>query len=326
MLDVEDILALCFAFSKDPRRLKVYLDVLRGKSGVKAQAAACLICFDLARQGDPRFEAEFMALIPVMADLAQSPQGGGTSLADALIGKNDYLQALWGDLKARLEHLDPRSDPEVVEVTDGDALEVSLFDAADLAELGLEELDALSTDNAALREQWMEALDRFCLWDPDGATARADAPPGFYADHKADLQRLEQFQLDASSLHKDVPAAHEMLPVISLFLACHTRARNIFGKRNKQRDAHLQEGLELFSLLDRPPEEATAWLMEPTAAPFAWEKVAEMLLDYVAFLGRLPKAERLAGAEHTVRWYLQSNRPQPPPTVLAKDARERRRR
>lgn len=46
-LDVEDILALCFAFSRDPRRLRVYLDVLRGKPGVKAQAAACcwLPCF-----------------------------------------------------------------------------------------------------------------------------------------------------------------------------------------------------------------------------------------------------------------------------------------
>lgn len=324
-LDVEDIVALCFAFNKDPRRLRVYLDVLRGKAGVKAQAAACLVCFDLARQGDVRFEAEFMALIPVMTEWASPDAAGGLSLAERLIGDNEYLRALWVDLRGRLTRLDPREEPGEG-VLEADTLEIALLDEDDLDEIGLTELDVLEVDVQALRAQWLAALDRFCFWNPDPATARPDAPPGFFADHRADMARLDRFRQDALSLSHDVREAAEILPLLDLFLAAHTRARTLFGSRNRKRDEHLERGLGSFCALPGPPAVAVAWLMDPTAAPFSWEKVAELLLDYLAFFGHQPRALRTGPIPWAVNGYLRSNRPQPPPTVLGGDARERRRR
>ena len=321
-LEVEDILALCFAFSKDVGRLKVYLDVLRAKHGVKSQAAACLICFDLARRGETRFEAEFNALIPVMVQWAD-PDQDGPSLADKLIGGNAYLQELWGDLKTRLVHLDPRSDPDidVVEV-DAATMEVALLDDSDLADLGL---DVLAVDDSALRLQWENALHRFCDWNPDPVTARQDTPPGFFADHKEDLERMDLFCQDARSLARDVPEAAAMLPMVELFVATHTRARTLFGTRNKARDVHVEAGLALFCELPAPPVHAVAWMTDPTAAPFSWDKVAELILDYLAWMSRQPEATRRGPSAELASGYLRSGRPQPPPQVLQR-AGERRRR
>src|SRR5262245_12260970 len=85
-LPVGDILALCYAFQKKPERLRLYLDVLRGKGGERAQFASCLICFDLARQGDHIMQREFTILGDTMRGLAQNHE-----LVLALVGDDQYL-------------------------------------------------------------------------------------------------------------------------------------------------------------------------------------------------------------------------------------------
>lgn len=326
-LDVEDVLALCFTFSKDPGRLRTYLDVLRGRGGVKAQAAACLICYDLARRGNAMFEAEFMALIPVVAGWLDAPDGaGGHNLADRLVGDNPYLQELWADLRGKLAGLDDRTTGDVdgvQEVLDADTLEVSLLDEADLADL---DLDILEVDDQAMAEQWQQSLERFCTFNPTGIAAPDDAPAGFFADARTDLHRVEKFRQEALSFQDGVTHARHLLPIIELFVATHTRARTLLGTRNRTRDAHVQRGLEGFFSLTEPPQDTASWLLTPSAAPFAWEKVAELLLDFMTYWASLPRNRKVLPMGELAQAYVDAGRPQPPPPILAQDPRVRRRR
>lgn len=328
-LDVEEILDLCFAFSKDPVRLLVYLDVLRAKGGQKSQAAACLLCFDLARRGDSRFEAEFLALVPVMEAFA----GGGEAQRRALLGllgESDYLRELWRDLEARLRSHDRRAEVDLD--AEAEAIELELFDETDLLEIELDGLDEISSDDEAQRLLWLSALDQLYSFEAGlhamfrmGSTTLS-MNGGLFADTREDMNRLEAARESARSLGDRVPEANEMLPVLDLFLAAHTRARNLFGRKNRQREAHLEAGLARFAALERPPDVAVTWLLPPTSSPPAWEKVAEVLLDYVAFLGERAEGGEGGGSPQALaKAYLASSRPQPPPPVLAQGASRRRR-
>lgn len=332
-LDVEDVLALCYAFRADAVRLFVYLDVLRGKGGRKAQAAACLVCFDLARRGEPRFEAEFLALVPVMHGFV-GEGGGGQRAMEHLIGDSPYLKQLWSELEVLLQGRDPRWDhgsaDEVVDL-DAGLLEIELLDAEDLLDIDLEELEVVSANEERLRERWQEELDRFYGVDR-GIRAMSQvggialSVHGFFAESKGDLARVEELLAQARSFADGVEEAAEMLPLIELFLASHTRAKNLFGRRSRARDGVLQAALEHFTALSRPPTNG-AWLAPPTSVPASWEKVAEILLDYIAWLGALDES---AGADRSAATlasgYVSSARPQPPPQRLAHADGPRRRR
>jgi hypothetical protein len=339
-LDVEDILGLCYAFAADPLRLKVYLDVLRGKGGQRAQAAACLICYDLARQGDPVFQAEFLSLLPVLrAHLPGEPSSVARSM-DSLMGDSAYLRALWDGVKnaflARDDRLDDRqAERALTQALDTDTLEIKLLDQEDLDEIDLGAADILDADDEAMRERWEEALDSlFPVTAQTGGMHPSIYPPGgcleggFRADEREDLARVERLRQSAQSLAGHVAHAHEMLPLVELFLAAHTRARNFFGRPNQARAQTLQEGLAHFADLPHPPAEAACWMVPPYAPDTTWPKVAELLLDYVAFLGSTGRgaAPRPATSEALAQAYATSKRPQPPPTRLAPSGRERRRR
>ncbi len=223
-LDVEEILDLCFAFSRDPMRLLVYLDVLRKKGGQKSQAAACLICFDLARRGDARFESEFLGLVPVMA--AFSGDEGTSASLEGLLGESVYLRELWGDLEARLRSSDQRAEIDLD--ADGDMVELSLFDEDDLLEIELDQHDDISSDHEAQLRLSLSALER--LYPVEVALgglygSSSSARGGLFADTRADMARLEDVRESALSLSEAVPAAGEMLPVVDLFLAAHLRAK-----------------------------------------------------------------------------------------------------
>lgn len=330
-LEVEEILDLCYAFARERVRLVVYLDALRQKGSRKAQAAACLICFDLARQGDLRAEQEFLALVPVMRAYA-APTDGDRGPMDALVEGSTYLVALWQDLERRLAAMDPRVDDSgahALAPRDAEAIEIDLFSDEDIVDLDLDDFDQLSADAEALLAGWNASVERFFSWDNVGSQvasgrARLLSRPGLSAKNKDDLARVEAFRDDAVSFASHVDDARAILPVVELFLASQTRAKNLFGRRNPARDAVLEAGLARFTALKEPPCEAFAWLQPPTGGTHAWDKVAEILLDYVAFLGRaLPPED--AAAEEIARAYVAADRPQPPPAVLAEDGARRRR-
>jgi hypothetical protein len=330
-LDVEEILDLCFSFANDPLRLTVYLDVLRGKGGPKSQAAASLVCFDLARQGDNLAETEFLSLVPVMLDYtSQAADDDGRRPIDRLIGDNAYLRGLLTDLEKRLAALDPRlgagSVDELV-IEDAAVLEIDLLGSEDFEDIGFDDLEVLLDDAEAMEASWQAALDRFI-----GPLALAVAGPGesigFTAETKAAMAHVERLRDEALSHQEHARGARSLLPLTELFLASHIRAKNLFGRRNKGRDHVLRSGLAHFTDLASPPGDMIAWLSSPTAVPHAWEKVAEILLDYIAFLGSLPpgSAPPQMPAEGFADAYLAAERPQPPPPRLLPEGSTRRRR
>lgn len=329
-LDVEEILDLCFSFNHDPLRLAIYLDVLRGKGGVKAQAAACLVCFDLARQGDSLAETEFLSLVPVMQDYTgQSPDASGQRPIDRLVGDNEYLDGLLHDLEDRLAALDPRLGVGTVDelvVGEAEILDLDLLDESDFEGFDLQ-LDIDVDNEAAMDEAWRKALDRFI-----GPMALAVAGPGdafgFTAESRTAMARIESLKDEALSLADHARGARALLPLAELFLAAHTRAKNLFGRRNRGRDQLLLAGLAHFTELAVPPADMITWMTPPTATPHAWDKVAEVLLDYVAFLGSLPPGSAPASMPSSgfAEAYLASGRPQPPPPRLMPEDTTRRRR
>jgi hypothetical protein len=124
------------------------------------------------------------------------------------------------------------------------------------------------------------------------------------------------------SLQGGVSSARQMLPMIELFLGAHCRAYTLFGTRSRERDGYVQAGLQHFIELPLPPEEAAAWLTQPTATEAAWDKVAELLLDFIEFLGR----QSLAAPQepHTLaKRYVHDSRPTPPPARLSDGQRRR---
>lgn len=323
-LEVEDILDLCFAFAKDPRRLTVYLDVLRRKGGQKAQAGACLICFDLAHRGNAGFEREFLALVPVMREFLSGEKGKRP--LDALIEDDPYLNGLVAELERRLAALDPRREaaPPPIEIdVDADAIEIDLLSDQDF-EIDLDEEDLLQLDDARMAIEWTRAIDRFLAGD---ARTPPPAKSGFFAADADNIRALEALGESAASLGDMVRSAREMQPMVHIFLASSLRAKNLFGRRNRTRDRHLELGLAAFANLDMPCDEAVTWLLPPTASPHAWTKVAEHLLDFIAFLGSLPEGgAKDADAAALARAYLESHRPQPAPQRLLRDGENRRRR
>lgn len=329
-LDVEELLALCYSFQKDSFRLGVYLDVLRRKGGQKAQAAACLICFDLARRGERSFEGEFLALVPVMHAFLDDSEG--TRPLDPLIGESPYLRALSSELEALLRTMDPRWDhggaDQVVDL-DQDVVEIELLDEDDLLEVDLGDLDEVASQREEQRARWHEALERFFGVDTGIRSmfqrgGQALSVFGFFAESKGELARVEALRDSARSYADAVPEAAELLPLVELFLASHMRAKNLFGRRSRARDATLAAALEHFTALERPPEHG-AWLEPPTSTPASWEKVAEIVLDYISWLGSIEGAERMTPAQ-LASAYVNADRPQPPPPRLAEEGAPRRRR
>jgi hypothetical protein len=330
MLPVEEILALCFAFSQHPGRLRVYQNVLRVKGGEQAQCAAALICFDRARLGDAQAEAEFFSLMPVLIALRDGPRDAhGKRSMDHLVEADRYLFDLWQALESRLFELDPRSPESVLEaaVDDADILEIDLFDDDEVESIDLAEFEALAENQRAMLAAWERAMAALLDRPATDASVAANILGGFVVENQDDLERLNRFCQDARSLADLVPAARRMLPLAELFLASHLRAKNLFGRKNKERQALIRSGLGRFVELGGPPIQEVTWLLPPTATANAWPKVAEVILDFIAFLGRLPPQEGYATmpGEAFGDAYLAANRPQPPPPRLAKKGERRRR-
>ena len=290
-LDVEDIVDLCCSRTHDRLRVSLYLEALRTRpSAEKAQLAACLLCFDLARHGDEARELELHLLLPVVdslvaADpvtLAARPEGKELpSVVRALTDKSDAVLELWRSLVEHAAHRDHRA---AMPVPDDDDIEVALFDAADMVELDLSLEDlAIDFDDIAAADDFDRAVDAVFV-----PVVNAGLPL-FAAGDRGDVERVERLKASAQSFAAAVPVAAELHAITALFLASHTRAKGLFGRRNKQRDRLLSEALEAFLRLPEPPAAAAGWFAAsdvPGAEPFAWEKMAEVLIDFAGFAGK----------------------------------------
>ena len=317
-LEIEELLDLCFAFQKDPRRLTVYIDVFRRKGGMRANAAACLVCFDLARAGFGRFESEFIALLPVVERFLSEDRQSFVQL----LGNDDYLNKLFLDLERRLSARDRRDIPD--EVTfEQEVVDLDLFGEDDILDIGLDDLIEEASDNEQMNKRWRDQLDAFFVIELALAALQGQGTSqlatGFSANKGSDLERVENLRNEALSYHDFVKHAGDMLPIIEMFRASHMRSTNLFGRPNQARLVSVQDGLSAFATLKSPPEDVVSWLSAPTAVPYAWDKVAELLLDFIAHLGSLEPGSLSDAAdinEAIALSYIQARRPQPPPDRL----------
>ena len=287
-LDVEDLVDLCYARASEPLRTSVYLEALRGRPGEQAQVAACLLCFDLARRGDERREAEVQFLLPTLEHLFSTSGSSSPSPAveppravRALIEKSAVVGDLWTALVDHAARRDPRMKEALPEIDTGPVVELDLFDANEIAELedGFYDFEI----DLAVDEEALAAFDA-------GLVKLVPPQPGllFSSDSGSDLERLEKLRDHCWSFAARVPVAAELHAMTLLFLSTHTRAVGLFGRRNKRRDRALIDGLTAFLSLPAPPSEAAAWFAPsdlPGAEEHAWSKIAELLLDVAAMVG-----------------------------------------
>jgi hypothetical protein len=325
-LDVEDIVDLCCAPMGDrkhnPARVAIYLEALRQKSGEKAQLGACLLCFDLARHGDASRDVEIHLLLPVIAALAADDPRG---LVQSLTEKSEAVLSLWTELCAQAVNRDTRGTSLVPETDDDLEIEVvDFFSDEDMADIGavIDDLASVgaSEDDDELFLVFDAAVNRH--WSPGNLL--------FSAETGADVDRLERVREAAQSFAASVPVARQMQALTGLFLATHTRALGLFGRRNKRRDAALKDALLTFCNLDAPPGDVAAWFVPGGdvvgAVPHAWEKMAEVLLDFAGFVGNACEGgEGAVNVGDLVSAYLADGRSARPPPVLAAAGQRRRR-
>jgi hypothetical protein len=345
-LDVEDLVDVCCAVRHDRLRTGVYLEALRKKSGEKAQLGACLLCFDLAKHGDERAHHELHLLFPVIDGLLDADPRG---IVAALTAQSDAVLELWTELATVAVTRDRRA-PALVPDFDNGPVEVALFDDSDFDELAglfdqqgialdvgvdggvaLAEIDLDAEDVDVFAADVFAASDRVAALAFDRALDALWRPgqPLFVADSAEHLERLEQVQAQARSFSAQVPLAGETQALAALFVASHTRALGLFSRRNKVRDAQLSEALTTFVHLAEPPAAMAAWFIDggdiPGCAPFSWDKMAEVLLDFCAFVGaRAEETTGVVDVDDAVRAYVKDPRSARVPPVLGHGERRRR--
>ena len=270
-LPVDEILALAYRFRHSTRRLRLYLEVCRTKSTMKAALAASMICFDLARQGSEAAQREFEALSVTLKDFDLRSKA-----AAELIEGSDYLGDLWPDCERAIAAMDPRtSAAESLEVNDSDIVELDILDDEDLQ--GFDEILVDTPDNEALRRRFEKALDDFFGTGPD---RQRGEKRGFFAVGRSEIERLETFIRELDSVNGFIPDVTGLQALAELFLATHLRSRTFWGKPNKKRIELTRAGLRHFAQANATIFRAAAFFDGFDSESHAWMKILQLLLDF----------------------------------------------
>lgn len=309
-LGVDDILALCYSFQhtgasdRSSDRLRLYVDVLRRRGGQRAQFASCLICFDLARQGDPSFQAEFALLADTMRSLAEDAQ-----LVGSLVGEDPYLSFVWELCEAQLDEMDPRLNGDAFfeqtpsGITDlGEVEEIVTFDLLSDDDF-VEDFD-ITIENAAMWREFDEAVERFL-----GGTVGVpvyDPEAGFRLHNSRDIERIERFIQTLDSLREFVPLARGFRALALLFYGTHLRSKSLFGTLNQRKQALLRAGLDEYMESAEEVWKVAGVFNQLHAAPDAWYRIVDVVADYVAWKGEAPmNAQRKANDYDAVERLLE---------------------
>jgi len=275
-LAVDDILALCYTFQHKPERLVLYLDVLRQRGDMRAQFASALICYDLARKGDVRFQRQFLLLADSMRAMVANQQ-----LVEQLVGEGEYLGELWLACSQQLNA--QAQEPALLEMPEAEAVpvrELNLLSQDDLAGI------VIHDDDQSLQNRFTEAVDAFL-----GAEAGIpvyDTEAGFRFNSSSETGRIEQFLEELASLRDRVPAARGFRALTMIFYGAQLKSKTLFGGVNERKQALLRAGIREFLESASAMWEVVGVFNPLHAAPEAWAQVVDVLLDYVRWMRRHP--------------------------------------
>lgn len=277
----DEILALCYALKGRLPRLKLYLDILRKRGGERAQFAACLICFDLARQGDALMQQEFTFLSTSMQALAQKP-----ALVTSLIGDDPYLSFIWelcqGALEAMAQpgHSSSAGVEALPQLSDlqADVPRIDLLQDSDFDNF------ELGADARSLWRQYDEAVETFLGGVPGVPIYDINAGFRWEAPHAQD--RAQKFAESLSSLRDLVPPARGFRALVLLYMGTHLRSRSLFGTRNNRRQELLREGLTEFAASAEAVASIAGVLGPMHADDDIWSKIADAVLHSAQWLAQ----------------------------------------
>jgi hypothetical protein len=280
-LGVDDILAVCYSFhqNRQPERLRFYLDLLRQRGGERAQFASCVICFDLARQGDVTAQREFSYLVDTIRTLAAKRE-----LVEALIGGDPYLVYVWELCQAQLDSMDLRfADGGAAPAVEAVAA-LDLLTDADFAELP----DfAGDVDDSHMWLRYDEAVEDFL-----GGTLGVpvyDPTAGFRLRNSHDVERIEAFLRELDSIRDFVRPSRGFRALVLLFYGTHLRSRSVFGAINQRKQEVLRAGITEF-VESAPHMWEVAGVLGPIHSdPDVWEKVGDLLADYLQWMSEEPE-------------------------------------
>ncbi len=273
-LPVEEILALCYAFQGKPERLRLYLDILRGKSGERAQFASCLVCFDLGRQGDLAAQRDFTFLTTIMASLSNNG-----ALVESLLGGDDYLHFVWELCTAQLETIDDRfevgHDAAENQSTDDELMIIELLTDDDFDDDAFD----INVDLSQLEAEYRAAVDEFL-------GARSDMPvfdpkAGFHMRSRRDTQRVNKFVNTLDSMREPLPLSRGLRALSCLYFGTHMRSKTFFGSHNPRKQQLLKDGLREFIHSPEAVINIVGIFGPMHADPSAWPKIADVMLDFV---------------------------------------------
>ena len=280
-LEVADIVRLCYALGNEPQRLAHYFKVLGDKPGELARLASALIAFDLGRQGNHRFQEEFLLL----AEELRSAKNDRELILE-LTGNAPYLNALWEQCQKALASADPRFATEQI-----------------LRDTVLEE--NISADSKALtdsdfgdkQDDFAEPINEGKLWSEfqslieeffgGSMRVRAIGPEGgFRIRNRVDVQRIESAIQGLKKLEAHIPRAGAYRAWLLLFYGTHMRSWHIFGRMNQRKQTMLREGLSAF-IANGPRAWQVAGVFESLFCEGqAWSKIVELLEDYVVWFAQ----------------------------------------
>lgn len=290
----DEILGLCYALKGRAPRLRLYLDMLRKRGGERAQFASCLICFDLARQGDGLMQQEFALLSTTMQALAQKP-----AIITSLIGDDAYLSFIWELCQAALQAMDQsgHSSPITIEtfpqlsdpqpdVPRIDLLQDSDFDNFDLG-----------VDARSLWRQYDTCVEAFLGGVP--GVPVYDHNAGFRWETPQAQDRAQAFIESLSSLRDLVPPARGFRALALLYVGVNLRSRSLFGTRNGRRQQMLRDGLIEFAASAEAVASIAGVLGPMHADDDVWQKIADVVWQSAQWLaqGSTKHPRRLADYE-----------------------------
>lgn len=285
-LPVEEILALCYTFKAKPQRLRLYSNALRRRGGERAQFASCLICFDLARQGDEVAQIEFNFLADTMRALADKD-----GLASSLVAGDDYLEFVWDLCQQQLNEMDPRFGAEQPPPPPEE--EVAVLDL--ITDDDFDDF-VISVEDAAMWRRFDEAVEEFL-----GGTVGVpiyDPTSGFRLENNRDVARVEKFLQELDSVREFVPMSRGFRALTMLFYGTHMRSKSVFGAVNKRKQTMLRDGIDEF-MKSGPAVWEVIGVLGPLHAPAdVLERLSALLVDYIGWI-----AENPAHAEKGVRGY-----------------------